>query len=220
MGLCLPFHPVLRVSMFVGPSALEASALRETQQPGCLLIFEGLLCMCRRSLSSPQNLQCNCLPQIFLVPILTLPVPLHHFPPSPETCPRSRSQALVISKGSHQASHKKLFFSSQPWPWNKLWAFIYKTTAGLRQAKQKAFPNWWHRHSSLGSLQPPEMKQAGSSICLHSMCPCLTGHLVHLTCIARLLFPSLFQCQFFRACGGCERDTGKCLPAAMRLTDL
>lgn len=98
--------------------------------------------MYRQSLSSPQNVQCEWLPQIFLMPILSLPVPLYHFPPSTETSLRSRSQMLVICEGSHQASHEKVFLSSRPWPWKNLLNFIYKTTAGLCQAKQKAFLNW------------------------------------------------------------------------------
>lgn len=77
-----------------------------------------------------------------------------------------------------------------------------------------------HWHSSLGFICPLEMKQGSYSICLHSTCPCVTGHLVHLMCIARLLFTNLFQCQFLRAREGGERNTGKYLSVTMQLTDL
>lgn len=170
--------------------------------------------MCKQSFSSLQNMHRDCLLQISLVPILTLPLSLHHFPPSQETSLRSRSQVLATCEDSHQASHEKLFIMALTT--KQAFGFNLPDHCWIVPGKAEKISKPWHQHSSLGFLHSPETKQAGSSICLHSTCPHVTG----TWCTSCPLFTRLFQCHFFRARGGGKWDTGKCLRAAMRLTDL
>lgn len=161
--------------------------------------------MCTQSFSSLQNMHRDCLLQISLVPILTLPLSLHHFPPSQETSLRSRSQVLATCEDSHQASHEKLFIMALTT--KQAFGFNLPDHCWIVPGKAEKISKPWHQHSSLGFLHSPETKQAGSSICLHSTCPHVTG----TWCTSCPLFTRLFQCHFFRARGGGKWDTGKCL---------
>lgn len=104
----------------------------------------------------------DCLLQISLVPILTLPLSLHHFPPSQETSLRSRSQVLATCEDSHQASHEKLFIMALTT--NQAFGFNLPDHCWIVPGKAEKISKPWHQHSSLGFLHPPETKQAGSSV--------------------------------------------------------
>lgn len=172
--------------------------------------------MCRHSFSSLRNVHRDCLLQISLVPILDTTCLLAPLSP----IPRDFSEIEISGAGNFWGLK-----SSFPWEaFLLIMALITKQAFGFNlpchcwivPGKAEKISKPWHQHSLLGFLRPPETKQAGSSFCLHSTCPHATG----TWCTSCPLFARLFQCQLFGACGGGEWDTGKCLWAAMRLTDL